>query len=66
MTAVREVDVEAVRSGFLQRFGAARAEFIVSLQQRGVACVEHWLDQPEDLALRALFGRGGRIEGRSA
>lgn len=65
-SAVREVDGEAVRAGFLQRFGDARAEFIAGLQQRGVACVEHWLDQPEDLALRALFGRGGRIEGRSA
>lgn len=61
-SAVREVDAEAVRAGFLQRFGAARSEFIVNLQQRGVACVEHWLDHSEDVALRALFGRGGRID----
>lgn len=56
--AVREVDGEAVRSGFLQRFGAARAGFIARLQRQGVACVEHWLDHSEDTALRALFGRG--------
>lgn len=61
-SAVREVDAEAVRAGFLQRFGAARTAFIANLQQRGVACVEHWLDRSEDVALRALFGRGGRID----
>lgn len=61
--AAREVDGEAVRAGFLQRFGAARAAFVAELQQRGVACVEHWLDQTEDLAVRAIFGRGGRIDG---
>lgn len=62
---VREVDGDAVRAGFLQRFGAARAAFVAELQHRGVACVEHWLDQAEDLALRAVFGRGGRIDGGS-
>lgn len=61
-SALREVDGAAVRAGFLQRFGAARSEFIANLQQRGVACVEHWLDRSEDVALRALFGRGGRID----
>jgi len=57
----RECDGAAVRAGFLQRFSAARADLQQRLASAGVACVEHWLDLPEDEALRALFGapRGG-------
>jgi uncharacterized protein (DUF58 family) len=55
----RESDAQSVRAGFLQRFELARRSLAAQLRMAGVGLAEHWLDQPEDAALRALFPASG-------
>lgn len=55
----READAQSVRAGFLQRFELARRGLAAQLRSAGVGLVEHWLDHPEDAALRALFPASG-------
>ncbi|WP_374274477.1 DUF58 domain-containing protein [Brevundimonas sp.] len=52
-------DGRALRDDFLTRFTAARAALDERLDACGVRHVEHFLDRPEDEALRALFSRRG-------
>lgn len=51
-------DAGAIRDGFLQRFGAARAALTARLAAAGVRQVEHVLDEPLDAPLRRLFAPG--------
>ena len=53
-------DGRALRDDFLTRFAAARVALDERLDACGVRHVEHFLDRPEDEALRGLFGQGGR------
>lgn len=48
----RRVDAQAARSGFLQRFGAARLELRQRLARAGVPLHEHVLDEPIDALLK--------------
>ena len=48
-------DGAAMRSGFLERFGAARREQTARLAASGVRQVEYVLDEALDLPLRRLF-----------
>jgi uncharacterized protein (DUF58 family) len=52
-------DAADARSDFIERFAAARRTLAARLAARGIAHVEHVIDQPEDAPLRALFGRPG-------
>lgn len=51
-------DAEAIRAGFLQRFGDARVAQRTRLAASGIRQVDHVLDEPLDAPLRALFARG--------
>lgn len=50
-------DGAAARSDFLARFGAARAALHARLEAAGIRHATHWLDEPIDRPLQALFGR---------
>ncbi|MDI1297407.1 MAG: DUF58 domain-containing protein, partial [bacterium] len=49
-------DGAALRTGFLRRFGEARADLHARLDAVGVRHAVHVLDEPVDLPLRRLFG----------
>lgn len=57
--AERRVEAAAVRSDYLERFAAARAELARRFAAAGIRHVEHVLDRPLDEPLRVLFGHGG-------
>lgn len=48
-------DGDAIRDGFLERFGAARRAQLSRLAASGIRQVEYVLDEPLDLPLRRLF-----------
>lgn len=52
-------DGEAVRDGFLERFGAARNALTARLAASGIRQVEYVLDEAPDLPLRRLFATRG-------
>ncbi len=52
-------DGASLRADYLQRFAQARAALQAQLQASGIASATAWLDQPPELALRALLERGG-------
>ena len=56
----RTLDADPARSGFLDRFGAARREQLRGLARHGVTGVEHLLDEPADVPLHKLFAARGR------
>ncbi|WP_129137207.1 DUF58 domain-containing protein [Luteimonas sp. YGD11-2] len=53
-------DGAALRTGFLERFGAAQAALAARLDAAGIRHVRHVLDEPLDAPLRALFAPQGR------
>jgi uncharacterized protein (DUF58 family) len=57
-------DAADARPGFIERFAAARRALAARLAARGIAHVEHVIDQSEDVPLRALFGRPGTARAR--
>lgn len=60
-------DAEAIRAGFLERFGAARREQTARLAAAGIRQVEYVLDEALDLPLRRLFsGRDARGHAETA
>jgi len=62
--AQRRVDAGLVRSDFLARFAAARAELSRRLSAGGIRHIEHHLDRPLDVPLRQLFGARPQESGR--
>ncbi len=55
----REVEAETVRDGYLDAFATARGALALRLAAARVRLEEHWLDAPEDAALRRLFPAPG-------
>jgi uncharacterized protein (DUF58 family) len=53
-------DGRALRRDFLKRFAEARAALDARLDGRGIRHVEHFMDEPADQPIRALFRRPGR------
>jgi uncharacterized protein (DUF58 family) len=49
-----------LREDFLSRFAAARAALAARLETAGVRHVEHFIDEPADEPIRALFRTTGR------
>jgi len=52
-------DGDAIRAGFLERFGAARVALTARLAASGIRQVEYVLDEAPDLPLRRLFATRG-------
>ena len=51
-------DGQALRAGFIERFGAARDALCAAFDGQGIRHASVVLDEPVDAPLRALFGRG--------
>ena len=55
-------DATTARTGFLQQFAQAQRQLRARLAGSGIRHAVHYLDQPGDAALRALFGTRAAAE----